>query len=70
MSDVTGTTDSESARSIAVCDTAGRTLAKGVTAYSAEDIRRIAGRRTEDAEALLGYRGRPAIIHRDDMVRM
>jgi len=60
----------ERGAAVAVRDRAGRTLAKGVTAYSAEDIRRIAGRRTEDAEALLGYRGRPAIIHRDDMVRL
>ena len=60
----------ERGAAVAVCDAAGRTLAKGVTAYSAEDIRRIAGRRTEDAEALLGYKGRPAIIHRDDMVRL
>lgn len=48
----------------------GRVIAKGVTAYGAEDIRRIAGRRTEEAEAILGWRGRPAIIHRDDMVRV
>ena len=48
----------------------GRIIAKGVTAYGTEDIRRIAGRRTEEAEAILGYRGRPAIIHRDDMVRL
>ncbi|MCU0732216.1 MAG: glutamate 5-kinase, partial [Hyphomonas sp.] len=60
----------ERGAAVAVRDAAGRTVAKGVTAYSAEDIRRIAGRRTEDAEALLGYKGRPAIIHRDDLVRM
>ena len=60
----------ERGAAVAVLDASGRTLAKGVTAYSAEDIRRIAGRRTEDAEALLGYKGRPAIIHRDDMVRL
>ncbi len=48
----------------------GVVIAKGVTAYSAADIQRIAGCRTEDAEAILGFRGRPAIIHRDDMVRM
>ena len=60
----------ERGAAVAIRDTSGRTLAKGVTAYSAEDIRRIAGRRTEEAEALLGYKGRPAIIHRDDMVRL
>lgn len=60
----------ERGAAVAVRDTSGRLLAKGVTAYGAEDIRRIAGRRTEEAEALLGYKGRPAIIHRDDMVRI
>ena len=60
----------ERGAAVAVLDAAGRTLAKGVTAYSSADIQRIAGRRTEDAEALLGYKGRPAIIHRDDMVRL
>jgi glutamate 5-kinase len=43
-------------------------LAKGVTAYSARDIARIAGQRSEAAEALLGWRGRPAVVHRDDLV--
>jgi glutamate 5-kinase len=40
-----------------------------VTAYSAADIQRIAGRQSEETETILGYRGRPAIVHRDDMVR-
>ncbi|MGE6699674.1 glutamate 5-kinase [Hyphomonas sp. NPDC076900] len=60
----------ERGAAVAVRAPDGRLLAKGVTAYGAEDIRRIAGRRTEEAEALLGYKGRPAIIHRDDMVRL
>lgn len=60
----------ERGAAVAVKGPDGRVIAKGVTAYSAEDIRRIAGRRTEEAEALLGYKGRPAIIHRDDMVRL
>jgi glutamate 5-kinase len=60
----------ERGAAVAVRAPDGRLIAKGVTAYGAEDIRRIAGRRSEEAEALLGYRGRPAIIHRDDMVRL
>lgn len=46
----------------------GQTIAKGVTAYSAAEITRVIGRRSEDVESILGYRGRPAIVHRDDMV--
>ncbi len=43
-------------------------LARGLSAYAADDLRRIAGHRSEDIEALLGWRGRDEAIHRDDMV--
>jgi glutamate 5-kinase len=46
----------------------GEAIAKGVTAYDASDIQRIAGGHSEEIEARLGYRGRPAVIHRDDLV--
>ena len=60
----------ERGAAVEVRDTNGRAIAKGVTAYGSADIARIAGRRTEDVEALLGWRGRPAVIHRDDLVLM
>jgi glutamate 5-kinase len=46
----------------------GRPVARGLSAYSAEDAKRIIGRRSGDIESLLGYRGRDEIIHRDDLV--
>ncbi|MGE5546743.1 MAG: glutamate 5-kinase [Solirubrobacterales bacterium] len=46
----------------------GRILARGLTAYSAEDARRILGRKSAEIEAVLGYRYRDELIHRDDMV--
>jgi glutamate 5-kinase len=46
----------------------GRAVARGLAAYSAEDARRIIGRKSGDFESLLGYRGRDEIIHRDDLV--
>ena len=46
----------------------GATLARGLSAYSAGDMRRIAGHRSEEIEALLGWRGRDEAIHRDDLV--
>jgi glutamate 5-kinase len=46
----------------------GQDLAKGLSAYDAADARRIRGQRTEQIEALLGYRGRDELIHRDDLV--
>jgi glutamate 5-kinase len=55
---------------VAVVDLDGRPVAKGLSAYSAADARRIAGHRTEEIEDLLGWRGRTAMIHRDDLVTM
>ena len=46
----------------------GRTIAKGVTAYSSEDAARIAGLQSDQIEQELGYRGRPALVHRNDLV--
>jgi glutamate 5-kinase len=53
---------------ILVRDAAGRSLAAGVTAYGAEDVWRIRGRRSAEIEAALGYRGPAEVIHRDDLV--
>jgi glutamate 5-kinase len=46
----------------------GSEIARGLSAYSAEDARRIAGHRSEEIEAILGWRGRDELIHRDDLV--
>ncbi len=46
----------------------GAVLARGLSAYAADDMRRIAGHRSEEIEALLGWRGRDEAIHRDDLV--
>jgi glutamate 5-kinase len=53
---------------VLVRDPAGRILAKGLCAYSAEDARCIIGRKSGEIEAILGFRGRDEIIHRDDLV--
>jgi glutamate 5-kinase len=47
---------------------AGLEAGRGLSAYSSEDARRIAGHKSGEIEALLGYRGRDEIIHRDDLV--
>jgi glutamate 5-kinase len=46
----------------------GAALARGLAAYDAADAGRIAGHRSEEIEAILGWRGRDEIIHRDDLV--
>jgi glutamate 5-kinase len=45
----------------------GREIARGLVAYSASDAERIAGKRSLEIEAILGYRGRDEMIHRDDL---
>ena len=46
----------------------GAEVARGLTAYSAKDARRIIGHKSREIEAILGYRGREELIHRDDLV--
>ena len=46
----------------------GREIARGITAYSANDARQIMGNKTSEIEGILGYRGRDEIVHRDDLV--
>jgi glutamate 5-kinase len=53
---------------IMVRDKAGREIARGLSAYSAEDAALIKGRKSAEIEAILGYRGRDELIHRDDLV--
>lgn len=43
-------------------------LAKGLVGYNASDIDKIKGLRSVGLEKALGYPGRAALIHRDDMV--
>jgi len=53
---------------VLVCGPDGEALARGLSAYASEDAVRIAGHRSDKIEAILGWRGRDEIIHRDDLV--
>jgi glutamate 5-kinase len=46
----------------------GEEIARGLAGYSSDEAARIAGRRSAEIEALIGYRGREELIHRDDLV--
>ena len=46
----------------------GKALARGLSAYASTEAARIAGHRSDEIEAILGWRGRDEIIHRDDLV--
>ena len=46
----------------------GAELGRGLAAYDHEDAKRIIGRKSSELPEILGYRGDPELIHRDDMV--
>jgi len=52
---------------VVVHDGEGQEIARGLAAYGAADAERIAGKRSLEIEAILGYRGRDEMIHRDDL---
>ena len=53
---------------ILILDDQGQRLGLGLSRYTAAEARAIRGCRSGDIEAVLGYPGRAALIHRDDMV--
>lgn len=52
---------------VAIMDTNARKLGQGLSRYTAQEADAIKGRRSSDIEPTLGYPGRAALIHRDDM---
>ncbi len=46
----------------------GDRLGLGLARYTAAEAKAIRGRRSDEIEAILGYKGRAALVHRDDMV--
>ena len=53
---------------VVIRDASGRDIARGLAGYDAEEAARIVGCRSDGIEAVLGYSGRAALVHRDDMV--
>jgi glutamate 5-kinase len=45
----------------------GAVIGQGLTRYTADEARKIAGHRSDEIEAILGYPGRAALVHRDDL---
>jgi len=52
---------------LAILGPDGRKLGQGLSRYTADEARAIQGRQSQEIEATLGYPGRAALIHRDDM---
>ena len=53
---------------VAVLSPEGLEIARGLVAYDAADAVRIAGLKTQEIDAVLGYQARSAMVHRDDLV--
>lgn len=53
---------------VVIRDLGGAEIARGLIAYGAADARRITGHNSAQIEGILGYAGRVAMVHRDDLV--
>jgi glutamate 5-kinase len=53
---------------VALVSPDGDVLGKGLVRYTAAEAKAIAGHRSGEIEAILGYQGRAALVHRDDLV--
>ena len=52
---------------VSIYSTNGRELAKGICAYPAVEAKLIIGQNSNEIETILGYSGRAAVVHRDDL---
>ena len=52
---------------VRIRDAEARDLGQGLCCYSSQEALAILGQQSRDIEAILGYPGRAALIHRDDM---
>ena len=52
---------------LAILGPDGRKLGQGLSRYTGDEARAIQGRQSAEIEATLGYPGRAALIHRDDI---
>ena len=59
--------DFEKGDAVFICDKSGNEVARGLSAYSSGDAKKIIGHKSTEFEKILGYRGRNEIVHRDDM---
>ena len=49
-----------------ICD--GNTIARGLSQYGKNEVNLVAGEESDDFEALLGFKHKDEIIHRDDLI--
>jgi glutamate 5-kinase len=52
---------------VAIVDSSGKEVARGVVNYPSGDLRRIIGLHTSEVEGVLGYKHSDEVVHRDNM---
>ena len=53
---------------VTLTDASGKSIGRGLAEYSADEASRLLGVRSDRIEAVLGYRGRDSMVHRDELV--
>ena len=53
---------------VAIMDRHGKAIGQGLVSYDSQEARAMAGKRSSEAQQVLGYAARTAIIHRDDLI--
>lgn len=53
---------------VACLDTQSKEWARGITHYTSQEIKKIAGNKSSEIETILGYRIQDEVIHRDELV--
>ncbi len=55
---------------VLIVDKNGKDCARGLTSFSAEEINKIKGLKSDQIENILGYSSKSEIVHKDDMVNL
>ena len=50
-----------------LCGEDGAVFARGLAAYGADELRKLAGKKSSQIEAALGWKGLDEAVHRDDL---
>ncbi|WP_428409577.1 glutamate 5-kinase [Hyphococcus sp.] len=66
VKEITGAFSRGDAVEIVTAD--GQVIGQGLSTYDAGDARKVAGAKSERIETLLGYRRRPALVEKDDLI--
>jgi glutamate 5-kinase len=53
---------------VALCDSGGLELARGLVNYSSQELEQIRGRHSGEIASILGYLGADTVVHRDNLV--